>query len=127
MFDKKMITHIGSIKLTSPMWWENNASSNAFIDEVVETIDGGFIVYRIPKKDILFNIVSGDTQIQTSLIVEELINLSKINAPTTIADYDGVIYNVEFVHTDNGAVNFNTVFDARLADLWLGTIKVRTI
>ncbi len=127
MFDKKMITHIGSIKLTSPMWWENNASSNAFIDEVVETIDGGFIVYRIPKKDILFNIISGDTQMQTSLIVEELINLSKINAPTTITDYDGVIYNVDFVHTDNGAVNFNTVFDARLADLWLGTIKVRTI
>jgi len=127
MFDKKMITHVGNIQLTSPMWWENNASSNAFIDEVVETIDGSFILYRIPRKDILFNIISGTTQMQTSLIVEELINLSKINAPTTTTDYDGVIYNVEFVHTDNGAVEFNTVFDARLADLWLGTIKVRTI
>ena len=122
-----MITHIGDIELDLPMWWENATASNAFNDEVVPTIDGGHIIYREVKKDLLVNIMSGESQRQTRATVDVLIALSRINAPTTITEYDGTVHNVEFMHTGNGAVEFNSIVDARLSDMWIGTIKVKTI
>ncbi len=125
---KQMITHIGNIQLDVPMWWDNYSSSNFFIEEIVPTIDGGFIAYRIPKKDMMITISSPPNQRQTLITKDAIIALSQINAPTTITDYDGVIHNVEFVHNSEfGAVQFESMVEARLSDIWIGEIKVRTI
>jgi len=119
----KLIKRVGTIVLDTPLIWEGFDSSRAFLEEVKDTIDGSFLVYRMPKVHEQITLLPDGYQKKSTK--DSILALSRLNASTTLTDYDNVTYGVDFDHTQ-GAVVCEPVAIARLADRWAITIHLRT-
>lgn len=121
-----MIKDIGGITLDPPVWWDEYSTSDFFIEENVDTIDGGIVTYRYSKKDKYITLSTGTEQRQTSTVKDAIIALSRVDAPTTITTFDDTVVPVEFVHQNGSAVIAQSLVDARLSNIWAITIALRT-
>ena len=116
------ITHIGSVELTYPLWWDDYNKSDTFFSSTETTITGGTLVWNTIKansgKSVTLN--SRDDAWQKTSVKDAIIDLANTtDTTTTITLSDGSVLNVRFKHElDGGSVVFERLFDANLVDYY---------
>jgi len=96
------VVKIGDIDLTYGLWWLNFDENQEFTSEVLNTIDGGLVVFTQPIKlnAQYINLSSEDDGWQTKEVKDAISNLVRLNNSdfTTITTSDNEVINVRFAY-----------------------------
>ena len=99
-----LVTHIGNIKLTNPLWWTNFNDTKTIDGEAVGTIDGGTLIFEKQMLDTSINIDLASVKNsgwQDNTTKNAIISLAQVvNSYTTITLKDSNVINVRFRNED---------------------------